>query len=47
MEWFINKIDLTIVVSIVCALSIYYAVMPAATFGVCKLVQFLKRKVGR
>ena len=47
MEWFISKIDWTIVVSIIVALSIYYEIMPATSYGVCKLVQFLKRKVWR
>lgn len=47
VSWIIDHIDWTIVISIIVALSIYYEIMPACTFGVCKLVQFLKRKVWR
>jgi len=46
MSWFISHIDWTAVVSIT-ALAIYYESMPATSYGVCKLVQFLKRKVWR
>lgn len=54
MSWFISHIDWTAVVSITAlaiyyeiALAIYYEIMPATSYGVCKLVQFLKRKVWR
>lgn len=46
MSWFISHIDWTIVISIIVALSICYGAA-WATSGVCKLVQFLKRKVWR